>query len=252
MTHHLAVRGDVNMLSIKPSVLTVTVLLGSLALSSAADLTGKVTLKGTPTPEVALAMDETCGKLGPAQTTRHYIVGKDAGLANVFVYIKAGLTEKAKVPDAPVIIDQKNCMYNPYITGAMVGQKVRFKNSDPVMHNVHATPEATKGNKEFNEPQPQGFPDIDKTFDKPEVLVRVKCDVHNWMFTYVGVVDNPYFAVTDKDGNFTIKGLPNGKYTVCAYHQKAHGKASEGVIQEITVDSDKKIDFTVEVPPPAK
>jgi hypothetical protein len=69
------------------------------------------------------------------------------------------------------------------------------------------------------------------------------------MFTYVGVVDHPYFAVSDKDGNFTIKGLPNGKYTICAYHLKTHGKTSEGVTQEVTVDGDKKVDLTVELPP---
>jgi plastocyanin len=231
-------------------LLTGTALLGSLALTSAADVSGKITLKGTPPPEIAIQMDETCGKLGPAVTTRHYVVGKDGGLGNVFVYVKAGLTEKSsKAPDAPVLIDQKDCMYQPYIVGAMVGQKIRFKNSDPLIHNVHATPDPAKGNKEFNDAQPANFPDIEKSFDKPEVLLRVKCDVHQWMFTYVGVVDHPYFAVSDKDGNFTIKGLPNGKYTICAYHLKTHGKTSEGVTQEVTVDGDKKVDLTVELPP---
>ena len=53
----------------------------------------------------------------------------------------------------------------------------------------------------------------------------MKCDVHPWMFAYIGVVDHPYFAVTDKDGNFTIKNVPAGKYTVEAVHQKAGPRA---------------------------
>ena len=241
-------------MNIKPTVFISLVSLGGMALVSAADLTGKVTLKGKPPEEVTIAMDESCGKLhdGPV-TTRHYVVGKDGGLGNVFIYVKAGLTEKNfKVPATAAVIDQKGCMYEPYVTGVMVGQKIKIKNSDPAsavpLHNVHATPDPAKGNKEFNDPQPAGAPDIERSFDKPEVLVRVKCDVHGWMFAYIGVVDNPYFAVTDKDGNFTIKGLPNGKYTLCAYHLKTHGKTSEGVTQEVAVDGDKKVEFTVELP----
>ena len=58
------------------------------------------------------------------------------------------------------------------------------------------------------------------TFDKPEVMVPFKCDVHGWMNAYVGVMSNPYFAVTDKDGKFELKSLPPGTYTIEAWHEK--------------------------------
>ena len=68
------------------------------------------------------------------------------------------------------------------------------------------------------------------------------------MFAYVGVVDNPYYAVTDADGNFKISNLPPGNYTLTAYHLKAHG-ASPGVTQDIKVAGDPVMaNFTVEVP----
>jgi hypothetical protein len=66
------------------------------------------------------------------------------------------------------------------------------------------------------------------------------------MFAYVGVLDHAFYAVTGKDGTFKISGLPNGKYTLEAYHPKTHG-ANPGVAQEITVSGDAKVDFTIEL-----
>jgi len=223
---------------------------GSCQFATAADVTGKVTLSGTPPAELPIEYNADCAPLHPTQlTTRRYVVGKDNGLKDVFVYISKGCEGKTfPVPSTPVVIDQQKCTYQPYVSGAMVGQKVQFKNSDPLLHNVHATPKVA-GNEEFNIPQTtQGQVD-EKTFAKPEVLVRIKCDVHNWMFTYVGVCDNPFFAVTDDDGHYKISNLSPGEYTLTAYHLKAHG-ATPGVSQTIKVEGDKAVtaDFSVEVP----
>jgi hypothetical protein len=220
-----------------PSI-TIAAVLASFQLAGAADLTGKVKLKGTPKPEIPIQLDATCGKLQPKPvTTRHFVVGSDNGLANVFVYIKQGAPKAPPAGDAPVL-DQNGCMYEPYVMGVVTGQKFKIRNSDPLLHNVHATP---KANKEFNFAQVSKGQENEKSFDQPEVLVRMKCDVHPWMFAYIGVVDHPYFAVTDKDGNFTIKNVPPGKYTVEAYHLKAGAKTQE-------TDGSKKLEFELEVP----
>jgi hypothetical protein len=63
-------------------------------------------------------------------------------------------------------------------------------------------------------------PALTKKFDKPEMPVKIKCEVHPWMSAYVGVFDHPFFAVTADDGNFEIKDLPPGEYTVVAWHEK--------------------------------
>ncbi len=223
--------------------LTALVLSASFHFASAGDITGKVTLKGTPKPEIPIDLGPSCGPLNPNKvTTRHFVTGKDAGLANVFVYLKDAKASPA-TGDGPVL-DQLGCMYEPYILGVVTGQKFKVRNSDPTLHNVHATP---KVNKEFNFGQPIKGQVTEKSFDQAEVLVRMKCDVHPWMFAYIGVVDHPYFAVTDKDGNFKISGVPDGKYTVVAYHLKAHG-ANPGLTQAVDLKGSAKQDFTVDAP----
>jgi hypothetical protein len=90
-------------------------------------------------------------------------------------------------------------------------------------------------NKEFNIAQMAGGKDMERLLDQPEVFVRFKCDVHIWMFAYVGVINHPYFAVSDKDGKYKIEGVPAGKYTLIAFHRKSHGTEDNALKQEITV-----------------
>jgi hypothetical protein len=58
-----------------------------------------------------------------------------------------------------------------------------------------------------------------RKFTKQEVMIPVKCNIHEWMHAYIGVVDNPYFATTKDDGTFTLPNLPPGTYTVTAWHE---------------------------------
>jgi plastocyanin len=232
-------------------------LLAALALAfgrqiaPAADVTGKVTLKGTPPQEKVIDFTDSCGPMHTTPvTTRWYEAGKDGGLKDVFVYISKGCEgRKYPTPVEPVVLDQTACLYQPYVLGMMAGQPIKIKNSDDCGHNVHAVPTAAGGAESFNIPQIAGQENI-KTFTHPEVLVKFECNVHNWMFAYVGVVSNPYYAVTDEKGEFKIRDLPPGEYTLTAYHLKAHGKTSAGVSKTIKVEGDKAVtaDFTVEVP----
>ena len=215
------------------TVLTLAAFAGTVA--SAAEISGKVKLTGTPPAEKTITLDAMCGKLSPnGLTTRHYVVGGDKGLANVFVYVKEG-AKSTPPASAAAVLDQVGCEYHPYVMGVQTGQSFNVKNSDAVLHNVHALPKPGSGNKEKNIAQPVKGMTSPFVFDKPEVLVKFKCDVHPWMFAYVGVTDNPYFAVTDKDGNYKISGLPAGEYTVEAVHLKAGN-----VTQKVTVGADDK------------
>ena len=220
----------------------------ALQFATAGNITGKVTLKGTPKPELEITQvkdDVNCGKLHTeAVKTRFFVVGAGGELADTVVMLK-GITGKSTgAAAAPLQIDQKGCEYLPYVAVAQTGQKIAVKNSDPAMHNVHPSPVAT-GNKEENKAQ---FADAAAlTFDFPtaENFLKFKCDVHPWMFAWVTVVDHPYFALSGQDGSFTIKDVPPGKYTLVALHRKA---ALTGVEQAIEVTADgAKADFTLEV-----
>jgi len=228
------------------SSLVVAAVAASVHVVSAGEITGKVALKGTPKPEIPIDLGPSCGPLSPNKnvTTRHYVVSKDGGLANVFVYLKDA--KAAPAAGEATLLDQIGCMYEPYVMGVVASQKFKVKNSDATLHNVHNTPKVA-GNKEYNIGQPLKGQVNEFVFEKPEILMRFKCDVHPWMFAYVGVVEHPYFAVTDKDGNFKISGVPDGKYTVVAYHLKTHG-ANPGVSQQVEVKGGVKQDFTVEIP----
>jgi plastocyanin len=227
-------------------VLAALTVAGLACTLNAADLTGTVTLKGTPPAEkeiTPLKDDPNCGKLvsGGTPKTTHYVVGAKGELANCVVIVKGVPGAKSTGASAPAVeLDQKSCTYVPHILAVQTGQKVTVKNSDPVMHNVHTTP--TTGAPEFNQAQMPGGADLNLTFDKPENFLRLKCDVHPWMFAYCTVVDHPYFAVTDKDGKFTIKNVPPGKYTVEAMHRKAGSATAEVEVK----DSGGKADFTLE------
>ena len=221
-------------------------LAATVTLAHAAEFTGKVTLKGTPPPPKPIAAvkgDANCGKFHSEDVmSRTFVVAADGGLANVVVYIKGGLEGKTFTPSAEKpLVDQVGCMYEPYVSAVQAGQTFQIRNSDPLMHNVNATPKANKG---FNIAQATAGQITEKVFDKPELGAKFACNVHPWMIAYVSVIENPFFAVTDKDGKFVIKGdLPDGKYTVEAYHQKAGA-----VTGEVTVAGGKATaDFTIEL-----
>jgi plastocyanin len=139
-------------------------------------------------------------------------------LANVFVYVKDGLGNRTfDVPKDPVVLDQQGCRYHPHVLGVMAGQTVQIKNDDPTTHNIHPTP---KDNREWNESQPPQAAPLEKNFAREEIMLPVKCNQHPWMKMYVNVVKSPFYAVTDKDGKYEIKGLPPGDYTIAFVHEK--------------------------------
>jgi len=190
--------------------------------ATAAKVKGKVLFAG-PKPAqrvIDMSSEETeCRRShkGPVYS-EEVVLNGDGTLANVFVYVSAGLEGKQfEPPKTPVRLNQTGCMFRPHVVGVMTGQPIVVANSDPVTHNVHPMPEK---NREWNQGQPPGAPEIERTFRFEEVMIPVKCNVHSWMKSYIGVVAHPFFAVTGETGTFELAGLPPGTYTVTAWHEK--------------------------------
>jgi plastocyanin len=188
--------------------------------ATAATVTGTIKFEGdAPKPEgIKMNADPVCMREGKGTTTEFVVVGDGGSLQNVFVYVKDGLGGRTfQAPSTAVVLDQRGCHYRPHVFGLQVGQPLQIVNSDPTLHNVHAMP---KANQEFNTGQPIQGMKFDHTFTAKEVMVPFKCDVHGWMNAYAGVVDHPFFAVSDAGGKFELKGLPPGDYTIEAWHEK--------------------------------
>ena len=175
--------------------------------------------------------DPSCAKLRDTPLESETIVGDGAGhLGNVFVYVKAGLAPRTyPAPTAKVEIDQQGCAYVPHVAGVRTGQTVVMKNSDATIHNVFAQADH---NPQFNRGLPQSGMSFEKTFEKPEVMLALRCNVHPWMVAYVGVMEHPYFAVTGPDGKFSIGDLPPGTYTVEAWHEKLGTKEAVVTVEK--------------------
>lgn len=185
---------------------------------------GTVRLDGTPPPPKELNLG-TCTTESKGKVLSDTVLVKDGKLQNAFVWVKKGLEsyKSLAAPEEPIVMDQKGCLYHPHVIGARVGQKVVFLNSDPVLHNVRTVAET---NAPFNDMMPTKDMRLAKTFDKEEVMVRAKCDVHPWMAAFVGVVNHPFFAVSNEAGEFDLTNVPEGEYELEAWHE-AFGRQSQ-------------------------
>jgi len=192
--------------------------------STVGSVSGVVKYDG-PAPKVQkidMSQDPACKGTNDVET----IVDDGGKLANVFVYVKDGLGNRTfDVPKEAVTLDQSGCRYHPHVLGVMTGQTVKIVNSDDTTHNIHPTP---KDNREWNESQPPKAAPLEKTFAREEIMLPVKCNQHPWMKMYINVVKSPFYAVTDKDGKYDIKGLPPGDYTL-AFVQEKLGEQTQKV-----------------------
>jgi plastocyanin len=210
--------------------------------ATAGSVSGTVKLDG-PAPKMAKLhtdSDPYCAKMHASAPllSEEVVTGKDGALANVVVYVKAGLENRTfPTPTESVTLTQNGCEYKPHVVALMVNQPISIVNSDQTTHNIHPTP---ANNRDWNKSQGPGAAAITDSFAREEVAIPVKCNVHSWMKAYIAVLKTPYFQVTTTDGTFDLKNLPPGDYTVTAWQEK-YGS----VDQKVTVGpkESKKVDF---------
>jgi hypothetical protein len=192
-----------------------------VVVASDVSITGHVYYRG-PRPKrsrIDLASCPQCAEVvHGALYDDSLVVNQDGTLENVVVSISAGLPPGEQFPasQAPVMLDQKGCMFHPHVIATMVGQPIVVKNSDPFLHSVHSMDAELSPTFDFAQPTTG-----ERRVEPLQVVetFQVKCDLHPWMSAWVRVFNHPYFAVTSADGRFGIRQLPPGKYRLKAWHE---------------------------------
>lgn len=166
------------------------------------------------------------------------ISGDNKGIKNAVVTIENIENGKKVNPSGEnPVLDQLACIFIPHVLAVPAGVTIDILNSDDILHNVHSY--AIK-NAPFNDGV-SGHGKLPKKFDFSEII-PIKCDLHPWMTAFIVVVSNPYFAVTDANGNYTIDNVPAGTYKLQVWQERL-GKQQA----DVTVEAGKgaKVDFAL-------
>tara|TARA_B100001750_G_scaffold245307_1_gene264616 strand:- start:775 stop:1455 length:681 start_codon:yes stop_codon:yes gene_type:complete len=209
---------------------------------NAGTLKGKVT--GPPKPRKPIndiASDPICNAShsNGLPLSESYIIDSNGGLANALIWLE-NVDYKGSPPKEHKTLDQKGCIYIPHVMGIMKNQELHISNSDATMHNIHTKSDI---NPFFNEAQPLGTPPKVKKFEKSEAPFYVKCDVHPWMKSWVGVFNHPYYTVTNPDGTYSIDNIPEGTYDVVFWQEKLSRLPAEKYIiksNKVTITINKE------------
>ena len=194
------------------------------AVTDGGTVSGSVKFQGTPPPpeKIEVSKDpETCGKEKVLETVQ---VGPGGGLKGVVVWVDGIAKGKDWGSVANGEVDQAECHYKPYIQIVRTGGEINIKNSDAVLHNIHAYYKDTE--TLFNLAQPMKGMSTVKKIDKTGPI-HFKCDVHSWMSAYAFAVAHPYYVVTADDGSFSLTDVPAGTYKVKAWHPKYGEKTAD-------------------------
>jgi plastocyanin len=170
-------------------------------------------------PPIRMGADPMCGRMYHGERPLQQLVVADAAgnLANVFVNVEGTFKNAGPAPATPVVIDQRGCVFTPRVIGARAGQPLQIRNSDALTHNAHGI---TANGNTFNVSQPQAGIASTVALTHEERMLRIRCDIHSWMTTWVGVMTHPYYAVSDTAGTFRIANVPAGRYTIHAWHER--------------------------------
>ena len=212
-----------------------------IEVTSGGTITGAVHLVGDPSKSVKLEITKDHSCCGSAKVSPRLVVGKAGAVKNAVVYLDA-ITEGKKFPVTPkVLLNQKKCEYDPHVLIVPQGTQMDIVNGDPILHNVHAY---CGMQSTFNIAQPiKGqCTTIKRTQLSKPGPVTLTCDAgHPWMSGFVFVAPHPYYAITDKNGNFRLENVPPGKYTLRMWH--------EGVaVVDKEIEQEKVKKYIFEVP----
>src|SRR6266536_125839 len=197
-----------------------------IAVKDGGSVTGVVRFNGTAPKLEPIAVNKNRDVCGDQKPSEALVVGADKGVKGSVVLLEG--VAKGKRGGGDVTVDNHKCLFIHHVTATGPVDRVRVKNSDPVLHNTHGRlGKATVFNLAL--PNKEQMVDITKRLTKPGV-VHVLCDAHPHMNAWMIVHDSPYYAVTDERGAFKIDGIPPGTYKVTMWHEgfRAKGVDKDG------------------------
>jgi hypothetical protein len=214
--------------------LEVTALGADGSAQATAKLTGRISVAGVYPRARPLPVFKNRDFCGAQVRNETLLIGGDGGIKNAVVTLRA-LDRPALAKPKQIILDNQNCAFVPHVQVVPVGSELLLKNSDPILHTVHAR----LGRETlFNVGLPK-WRTVIKRLDRTGV-VRIDCDVlHTWMSAAIVVTDSPLYAVSDGDGWFLIDGLAAGFYDLEVWHERLGRRQQRVRVQtgvEITVD----------------
>ncbi|MGO9895880.1 MAG: carboxypeptidase regulatory-like domain-containing protein [Bryobacteraceae bacterium] len=161
------------------------------------------------------------------------------GKAGSVVYVDAVPGKTFPAPAKPVVMDQKSLLFQPHVLAVQAGTTVQFLNSDKVQHNIFWP--AVSGNKKLSHNMGTWPTGEEREFKFDTVgVVPLLCNVHPEMSAYIIVSPTPYYAVTDASGNFKIADVPDGSYTVSAWHE-----GMKILSKPVTLSGNATVEFTL-------
>ena len=217
------------------------------------DLTGQIVFDGAvPKAEIKIMKGDATAKDAAVCAAQDVISDElvvnpeNKGIQHVFVYLKSKV-KKGDIPadlqkskEGKVIFDQKGCRFVPHTMVVRTDQLVVVKSDDNVAHNTHTYSIFNPSQNFIVAANDRTGVEMPKFSLKERLPFEVKCDIHPWMSARWLVVDHPYAAVTDKDGKFTIKGLPAGDHEFTLWHEKVGYVEKE---LEVSISAGKATDL---------
>ncbi|MEX2146193.1 MAG: carboxypeptidase regulatory-like domain-containing protein [Candidatus Rokuibacteriota bacterium] len=196
-----------------------------ITVSGGGTLTGVLKFAGVPPRLEPLTVNKNRDVCGERKPSEALVVGTDGGVQGGVILLE-GVTRGKKL-SREVVLDNAKCLFVSHVAAVTPGERVRVKNSDPILHSTHFF--AKPGGFNLALPNKEQTIDITRRITKPGVM-RVLCDAHPHMFAWMVVHDSPYLAVTDERGAFRIDAIPPGTYTVTMWHEgyRARGVDKDG------------------------
>jgi hypothetical protein len=190
-----------------------------VSVSDGGTITGTVKWSG-PQPKIPAILINKDPEICDPQSQKkrdleRLVIGANGGVANTVVFLKDVSKGKAMdLPEERQFLNQRTCRYEPHILLVPANGTLKLKSSDPVLHTVHMS-----GASDYNLPFPFANQTVTRTMNR-EGLVDLRCNAgHVWMNGEMLVVQHPYYAVTDEDGNFKLTNVPPGEYEIEAWHE---------------------------------